>query len=141
MIRQEFNIGRYGWHVTVFYDVTPNDTGRVMRALRNVTGEQSDLEDAYSQMMSGRFNEGFTCVNRQERETVMAIGRTADARQFYNTLQHEQRHLETQIARTFRLDPYGEEICYLAGDIASSMFPACKELLCDCCRNKYRKIL
>lgn len=137
MIRQDFFIDKFGWNVVAFYDVKPKDANIVLKELRMLASasETRMIEEFISE---GNYNTGFTYSNPTLKASVVSIGETTDARQFYNTLQHEQRHLETHIAKAYNLDPYGEELCYLAGDIAMSMFSACRELLCDCCRKKYR---
>lgn len=138
MTKQIFHIDRFGWDVVVFYDVMPRDADVVLRELQIIADNKESVLRANKLIQKGDYNTGFTYSNYEQRRSVMAISRTEDAMQFYNTLQHEQRHLETHIAKAFNLDPFGEELCYLAGDIAMKMFSVCGSMLCDCCRKKYR---
>lgn len=48
---------------------------------------------------------------------------------------HERAHLVTHIAGASGIEPEGEEICYLAGEIASKMFDVSHKFICaDCLR-------
>ena len=141
MIRQEFDIRRYGWHVTVYYAVTGYDVGRIMQELERLGGTGDDLERAYYNLTSGERNTGITYSNTLERRTLIVIGRTSSAAQFQNSLDHEKGHLCRHVSQAVGIDPYGEEAEYLAGYVGQRMFEVAKLFLCDTCRKKLMKTI
>lgn len=72
---------------------------------------------------------GLTYTNTRLQETVMVIGEATSPEEFFNSLTHESRHLEAHIAQTLNLDPYGEDICYVSGEIAEKLLPTANEFL------------
>ncbi len=40
------------------------------------------------------------------------------------------------IARVDKIDPFSEDLAYLAGDIGFNMFPMAKRFLCEHCREE-----
>lgn len=128
MLRYTFHIPRYEWHVTIYYGASQDDSPTLLRELESSGCAGAFLHAASEQLKSGNLNTGLTYSNFDRHITIISIGRATSPMQLLNTLQHEQRHLETHIAKTFRLDPFGEEICYLAGDVAEKTFPVCFEM-------------
>lgn len=141
MIVQEFYLPKAGWHVIVYYAVTGYYVSSIVGALKRIGCSGETLHKAYRQLKDCDLNTGLTYSNPSARESVMVIAKTSSAEEFNNSLQHEQRHLERQIANAMDIDPDSEDAAYLAGDIASAMFGHAKHLMCDCCRDKtYRKM-
>lgn len=128
MHRSTFYIQRYDWHVTIYYGASTEDSNTLLRDLEQSGCAGAFLRTAKEQLESGNLNTGLTYSNFDRHLTIISIGRASSPMQLLNTLQHEQRHLETHIAKTFHLDPFGEEICYLAGHIAELTFPVCFHL-------------
>lgn len=139
MIRQEFDIRRYGWDVTAYYAVTGYDVGRIMHELEKLGCTDDDLERAYYNLTSGERNTGITYSNTLERRTLIVIGRTSSAAQFQNSLDHKKGHLCRHVSQAVGIDPYGEEAEYLAGYVGQRMFEVAKLFLCDTCRKKLMK--
>ena len=139
MIRQEFDIRRYGWHVTAYYTVTGCDVRRIMQELERLGCAGDDLEHAYHNLTSDERNTGITYSNTLERRTLIVIGRTSSAAQFQNSLDHEKGHLCRHVSQAVGIDPYGEEAEYLAGYVGQRMFEVAKLFLCDTCRKKLMK--
>ena len=135
MTRHEFDIPGYGWHVRAFYDVTPEEADEVIQAVIDNGCQMKAAAEAYDLIASGRPEVGFTHPNYKTSNMVVAVSRTQTASDFYNTLQHEIFHIVSFIAKSCGLNPYGERVCYLAGDISQRMFVACHKYLCDRCRN------
>lgn len=73
----------------------------------------------------------------------MVIGITSSAAQFQNSYDHERKHLEAHIAAALGIDPWGEEICYLSGEIGQLMFEKARLMLCDCdcCKHKKQELI
>lgn len=64
----------------------------------------------------------------------MVIGINSSAEEFMNSFCHERKHLEMHIAKTFNLNPWGEEVAYLSGKIGQKMYRIAKKFLCEHCR-------
>ena len=139
MIVQRFHLDKIGWVVTVYYAVTGYYVNEIISKLRRIGCEGEILEKAYHQLHNCRLDTGLTYSNPSMRESVIVISLSSTAAEFNNSLQHEQRHLERQIADHLGIDPNSEGAAYLAGDIAEAMFPYAKHLMCDCCRKKTYK--
>ena len=73
MIVQDFYIGRYGWHVRVYYAVTTYWAGWIAGDLERIGCRGDDLERACRSLESGDLNTGITYSNNRMRETVMVI--------------------------------------------------------------------
>lgn len=87
---------------------------------------------------NGTDNKGMTYSNTKERESIIIIGSTSCPAEFQHTFDHEKIHLAMHIAKYFEIDPYGEELAYLVGDIGLEMFPIAKKFLCEHCREELR---
>lgn len=68
------------------------------------------------------------------RETVIVIGETTCPAQFSHSFDHEKHHLAMHIAKVDDIDPFGEELAYLVGEIGYLTFPIAKRFLCEHCR-------
>lgn len=134
MISQSFQISKYDWKVVVFYNTTEEDVDEVRGAMLWCGAREHKMSDL-KEMVSG-MNTGITYSNLEKRKSVVVISRTTSGREFLNTFDHEKCHLTIHICKTFGINPYSEEMCYISGNIAETMFDACHELVCDCCRRK-----
>ena len=91
MIRQDLDIAGY-WNVTVFYNVkTPE------------------------------LNQGFTHTDTRRRKSIVVIGIADSQEQFYNTVVHEAKHLQSSICRYYDVDESSEDAAYLIGYIVMMM--------------------
>lgn len=79
-------------------------------------------------------NRGITFSNDSMRETVVVIGETTCPAQFSHSFDHEKHHLAMHIAKVDGIDPFGEELAYLVGEIGYLTFPIAKRFLCEHCR-------
>ena len=91
MIRQDFDISGY-WNVTVFYNV-----------------ETPEL------------NQGFTYSDTNKRKSIIVIGLTDSIKQFYNTVVHEAKHLQSTICKYYNVSEDSEDAAYLIGYIVMKM--------------------
>lgn len=136
MFVQDIYIDRANWHVMVYHAVDAMWADEILDDLIGIGCRGEQLRDAKAQLWKGLPNNGLTYSNLDERETVMVIGFTTDAREYWNTLDHEKQHLLQDISMRCGIDPYGEEISYISGEFIRSAYDAAKGLLCDCCRRK-----
>lgn len=134
MITQEFIVDRRYWKVYVYYDVTSKDITRIVTKLHKIGFTRSYITSAYTILNSNKLNQGLTQTNSRNKTSIIIFTKTSNASQFVNSFVHEIGHLSNHIARTYNLNLNGEEVQYIAGDIAQEMFKQCHTLMCDCCR-------
>ena len=134
MIKQEFIVDKVYWKVYVYYDVTPKDAIESITKLQEIKLPKSYITSAYTTLVSNKLNQGLTETNSKLKTSIVVFTKTTNASQFVNSFVHEIGHLSNHIARTYNLNLNGEEIQYIAGDIAQQMFKRCHTLMCDCCR-------
>lgn len=80
------------------------------------------------------YNNGLTYSNMRRRVSLVVIGLTETPEEFQNTYDHEKGHLAMHIAEEDRMDVFGEEFQYLAGEIGKQTFPIAKRFMCEHCR-------
>lgn len=134
MIRQCIYISKYDWLCMVFYEATPFDTEEISNALEEIGVSDECYHDARILLLSGEMNSGFTYSNTAKGLSVMVITKTTSADEFQDTFDHEKGHLAAHIALAEKVNPWGEEIEYLRGEIGKQTFKKAKYLLCEHCR-------
>ena len=134
ILAQEFALTKWDWRVRVFYvvDLIPIDF--IIEELYDIGCTERDVDDAVKVLDNGKDNRGITFSNDEERESIIVIGETSCPAQFSNSFDHEKLHLVMHIARVNNVDPFGEELAYLAGEIGLQTFPIAKRFLCEHCR-------
>ncbi len=133
---QEFRLKDWSWKVRIFYvvDLIPIDF--IIEELRGIGCDEQDIESAIEVLDSGEDNRGITFSNDEDRESIIVIGETTCPAQFSNSFDHEKHHLAMHIALVDDIDPFGEELAYLVGEIALQTFPVAKQFLCEHCREE-----
>lgn len=141
MIRQRFRLDRFDWVVTVYYAVHGYYPDEIMDELRRIGIKGKDLAGAERNLYSGEIDSGLAFVNNGE--AVGVIGLASSAEQYADSIQHEVMHLALFMGREMGLDPYGEEVCYMGGEIARKMWPKSKLLTseCGCYTKRIGKVL
>ena len=121
MIVQKVDIPTADWVVTICYDARSKNTDSIIGALYSLDCPVRSLYKAERLLSSGVPNEGLTYSNKKSRESLIVIGHVTDVFQYINSLTHEKQHLEQAICNADGLDPYGEEIAYISGDISQAI--------------------
>lgn len=134
LLCQEFKLEDWNWFVRVFYVVDYIPIDYLIEELKGIGCTQQDIDSAIDVLDSGEDNRGITFSNDIARESIIVIGETSCPAQFSNSLDHEKLHLAMHIARIDDIDPFGEELAYLAGEISLLTFPIAKMFLCEHCR-------
>lgn len=134
---QEFDLPRYDWGVYAFYDVTNRDVEAVMDCLDYIGCKGETRVKALNNILDGELNTGLTFS--KNRQTCIVFGRTSDAQNFAHTFTHEIGHCAIHIASEYGIDPYGEELCYIIGDLGAIMLPFASVHLCKHCSCKNKK--
>lgn len=99
MIRQSFGIAGY-WDVVVLYGV--------------------DM---------GEYDAGFTKTYFERKFSIVGISPTTSQEQFFNTLVHEAKHLQSHICRYYNVPEDGEQAAYLIGYIIQQMHKTFKNFI------------
>lgn len=121
MVRQHVCIPKCRWCVEIYYDAKPSNADEILDALYDLGCEERHLYKAERLLRSGVANEGLTYSNPYERRSIVVIGHTDDVFQFINSLSHEKQHIEQAICKADRLNPYGEDIAYISGNISQAI--------------------
>lgn len=141
MIRQSFHLDRFDWKITIFYAVHGYYVEDIMDELKRIGIRGKKLAKAEENLSSGEINSGLTYVNNGE--AVCVIGIASNAAQYMDSIIHEVMHLAKFIGKAEGLDPYGEEVCYMGGEIGRKMWPKSKMLTseCGCYTKRIEKVL
>lgn len=136
MILREIDIPKYEWKAKIFFAISKYDIEEVAMSLLDIDCPFGIYHQAVRQMRHAEVNTGFTYSNKALHRSVMLVGKTSSSAQFVNSFSHEIRHLSDDIASAFGLEMAGEEVAYLAGDIAQRLSDVVSHLSCEHCRSK-----
>lgn len=139
MLRQTIHLSEWDWTIYAYYSVGHYYTDEIMDRLVSLGCRDRKLQRAYSNLYSGTVDTGLTYSNLLNRETVMVVGYASSGAELFNSLVHEMRHVEEHIARASHIEPYGEPVAYLCGELARQMYSCIGHYLCDCCRMHVQK--
>lgn len=121
------------WTILFLFSFDADDLRSVIDALLWAHAPDSIIQNASEIVESGRLDEGFTFSNPDRRKTVFAIGRNSSGPEVLDSTVHEIIHITQHIAMEDGIDPYGEEIAYLGGDISKTISDIVCELSCPHC--------
>ena len=138
LLGQEFKLKDWNWKVRAFYvvDLIPIDF--VIEELEGIGCTKEDIDAAVYVLDSGKDNKGITFSNNSTRESIIVIGETSCPAQFQHSYDHEKLHLAMHIAKEDGIDPFSEELAYLAGEIGFQTFPVAKHFLCEHCKEEMK---
>lgn len=116
-------IKKYDWEVDFFFDVDKNDYYDIEDSMYWMMASNSQLKDLQETLERDEPNSGITYSNLKTRRTVVIIGKSISNAEFNDTIVHEIQHIIQSISKVYGIDPYGEEIAYLSGDIVKLISP------------------
>ena len=132
MIKQDVYLEKWDWYVIVYYAVDTYYMDEILEELEMIGCTYADeIEEDLTQHP---YNNGLTYSNMRRRVSLIVIGLTETPDEFQNTYDHEKGHLAMHIAEEDRMDVFGEEFQYLAGEIGKQTFPIAKRFMCEHCR-------
>jgi len=134
MIRQTLYLPKYQWRVKAYYSQTCYWTEEIMKELYRLGASKEIMQKAYENMSACSLDTGLCYSDTSSHDSILVIAKTSSAAEFFNSFEHEFQHLKGHIASTCELDPNGEEVAYMSGELARDIFPKIQHLLCDCCR-------
>lgn len=94
------------------------------------------LSKVSDNVRSGNLNEGFCYSNPMLRRSVVGIGETDSGPEFLDTTIHEIVHVAQHMAEKDGIDPFSEELAYIAGDISREISRVVCEMSCPHCRGE-----
>ena len=96
VIRQDVNVNNY-WTITILYNV-----------------------------WLGERDTGFTHTNFDKKRSIVGISLTTSKDQFFNTLSHEIKHVQSHICMYYNVKEDSEAAAYLIGYIIQKMYKCFK---------------
>lgn len=132
---QHIDLDGYWWEVIVCYDSVQTDAPYILDILSDLRCGEADMRRAHRSLSRGEADTGLTYSDMEGRRSVMVIGRTSSLAQFLDTFSHELTHLCQHICRCYGINPWSEEIAYLAGELARRMHPVLSQFMCGCRTN------
>lgn len=137
MIARRLYIESYDWELFLYVAVSRYDSDKILRMMEEVDASDRLIDRIRKNLLSGKLNSGFTFSNKRTKQSVMVVGLTSSAKEEFNSISHELRHLTDDIAQTYGIKMCGERVAYLTGDIAERIFPIVSDLLCCRCHQKH----
>lgn len=67
-------------------------------------------------------NSGFTHSDLKHKVSIVGIGKATSKKQFFNTVVHEIKHLQSHICKYYNIDEDSEDAAYLIGYIAMRIY-------------------
>lgn len=128
MIRQEIDIDKYDWHLTVLYYAN-QDLSAVVDELWHMYCP-ADLALQALRVIS-KTNTGFCYTNDSLKATLICVAEADSDEEFVNTVVHEVRHLQSHICSYYGISEKGEEAAYLVGDTYTELYKKFKYDLDD----------
>lgn len=127
MIVKTFDIKRYDWSVHVYIGMDTYYIEQILNDLNQIDCSKSLMEEIEHKMRQNKLNTGFTYS--RNNGSVIVTAPTSEPKQMLNSLTHEIRHLVDDIARQHGLNPYGEEVAYLTGEITMELYDEIKMIV------------
>lgn len=140
MIRQVAYLPEYDWVIKAYFSVSSYWTGEIMAELAFAGADEEQMWKSYYSLSSGNLDEGICFSGADTRTSILVVAKTSSAAEFYNSTTHEFCHLAAQIAQIVGVDPAGEEVAYMVGEMARDFYSSIKHLLCECCRKNKHKV-
>ena len=135
MLRQSIYIHRYHWDVVVFYEGDYRDAPYILKELDETGVDDDTYWKAARNLEAGLTDTGLTYSNMEEGKSIVVLSKTSSKAEFANTWFHELIHCANHIALANNLDPMGEPIAYVGGELARSMQPVAARLMCPNCKD------
>lgn len=133
MLRQRIYIHRYHWEVIVYYESTSRDAYQILNELDDIGVDNPTYFKAATNLESGLEDTGLTYSNFDKKASIIVLSKSSSKAEFANTWFHELIHCANHIAKANGLDPMGEPIAYVGGELARSMQPIAAHLMCPTC--------
>lgn len=122
MIKQDIYIPEIGWRLRIFYCPKSNQSRYILDELFNAGCVGKNYCRATSLLKSGAFNTGLTYTNKEDRQSIMVIGRSSDIAEFLNTMTHEVNHFVEHVMERLGVEGGDEDEAYFTGELYETIF-------------------
>lgn len=122
MKRLTIRLKDYDWVVRLYWDSSGADAEEIVGEMLRLGCPLEFAAEAWDNVASGKLNQGVTFSSYARRISVMVVGRGESAREEFNSLLHEMRHVNAHIGEADGLSPDGEAVCYLQGKLAEGVW-------------------
>lgn len=122
-----------GWKVRVYYAVTCYWADEILDNLVRLGCSGWNLRAAKDSLWSGQLNTGLTYSSFEDGVTLIVIGMADSAKQYQNSIAHEQFHAVQHICRALDVDVKSETACYIVGELSEKMHADSHMLTCCGC--------
>lgn len=120
-----FHIKDHSWIVAVYVLGISFDSKPILSHMRALGAKGKDLLTVEHLMQFEGFNWGFTFSSYEKRQSLMVIGAADSRKELFDTIIHETFHLAKHIAYNDNIDPFSEDVAYIAGGLAGEIFDMC----------------
>lgn len=127
VIVKTFDIENYSWGVHIYIGMDTYYIEQILNDLNIMRCPKDLMKEIKDKMIENKLNTGFTYS--KGHHSVIVTAPTTNPKQTINSLTHEVRHLVDDIAKTKKLDPYGEEVAYLTGETMMQLVDELKMIL------------
>lgn len=124
------------WDIRFLFSFDKSDKAKVLGSLFWANAPNSIVSQVSKNIEAGRLNEGFCFSQPSLRRTVLGTGIASSGPEVLDSTVHEIFHIVQHIALEDGIDPYSEEVAYLAGDISREVSDIVCELSCPRCHKK-----
>lgn len=124
MVAQYIQLGRRGWNILVYYDVSEEDFFEVRESLIELDCPEEYMTRGFKVLRHK--NTGFTYTNDDYKMSVVCISRASSRSQFMSTAVHEAKHVQSHICSYYGVGEKTEEAAYLIGYIVRRMYKMMK---------------
>lgn len=129
---KEIYFKNFDWVIVIFNEFTPRDRYFILGEMDHFGISQNKIERAGEIIGNSDLNTAFTASNKRNGVTVIGLSKSSSNDEFLSTIEHEIRHVVDHISSVYDLDPKGEEVGYLTGDINKSLAGLIQKELSDC---------
>ena len=77
----------------------------------------------------GKRDTGFTHTDFNKKRSIVGISLTTSDEQFFNTLVHEIKHVQSHICMYYNVEEDSETAAYLSGFIAQKMYKCFRQFI------------
>ena len=115
------------WKITIFYEVTCEDTDILIEALMDIHCPKNYIKEALNNLNTCNLNIGLTYSNIKLKSSIIIISKTSSFSQLINTISHEYYHLVQHISKGLDIDDE-ETLAYLTGNLNMASYNLIKDL-------------
>ena len=124
------------WDILFLFSFDESDMESIYDALLWVEAPDSIISHVSENVYAGRLNEGFCYSEPSIRRTVFATGAAESGPEMLDSIVHEIIHICQHIAQEDGINPFGERMAYLGGDISREVSDIVCELSCPHCSGR-----